>query len=149
MPARDTYHHAVKQALLKDGWTITHDPLRLSWGRKDLYVDLGAERLVTAEKAGQKIAVEVKSFVGHSEIDALEKATGQYMIYQAVMSHVEPERGLYLAIPESVFTDLFEEPIGTLVLQHFHLQLIVFDPATEVIDQWIPTPQTPSTPTAS
>ena len=46
MPARDTYHMTVRNALVKDGWTITHDPFRLSWGGKDMYVDLGAERLL-------------------------------------------------------------------------------------------------------
>lgn len=34
MPARDLYHDAVKHALNKDGWAITHDPLRLRWGTK-------------------------------------------------------------------------------------------------------------------
>ena len=43
MPARDMYHDAVRNALVKDGWTITHDPFRLSWGGRDMYVDLGAE----------------------------------------------------------------------------------------------------------
>ena len=46
MPARDFYHEQVRTALVKDGWVITHDPLRLNWGNKDLYVDLGAERLI-------------------------------------------------------------------------------------------------------
>lgn len=65
MPAKDLYHNVVKNALIKDGWRITHDPLRLKWGIKDMYVDLGAERILSAEKAGQKIAVEVKNFVAH------------------------------------------------------------------------------------
>ena len=64
MPARDTYHDAVCKALVKDGWTITDDPLRLVWGKKDYYVDLGAERILAAERHGRRIAVEVKSFVG-------------------------------------------------------------------------------------
>jgi XisH protein len=63
MPARDRYHDHVKAALIKDGWIITHDPLRLHWGVKDMYVDLGAERLLAAEKGTRKIAVEVKSFI--------------------------------------------------------------------------------------
>ena len=50
MPARDRLHNAVKNALIRDGWTITHDPLRLTSGRRNLYVDLGAERLLAAEK---------------------------------------------------------------------------------------------------
>ena len=49
MPARNIYHNQVRNALIKDGWTITHDPLRLTWGDKDLYVDLGAERLLARD----------------------------------------------------------------------------------------------------
>jgi hypothetical protein len=76
MPAQDIYHNAVKNALIKDNWTITHDPLRLQWGSKDLYIDLGAEQLLAAEKVGQKIAVEIKSFVGPSVVADLEQALG-------------------------------------------------------------------------
>jgi hypothetical protein len=72
MPAKDRYHQTVKNALIKDGWTITNDPLHLRWGNKDMYVDLGAERLFSAEKEGQRIAVEIKTFGGISEMLALE-----------------------------------------------------------------------------
>src|SRR5262245_42208535 len=117
MPAREIYHDCVKNALIRDGWTITHDPLRLSWGSKDLYVDLGAERLLAAERAEQKIAVEIKSFVGDSEIDDLEKAIGQYVVYRAVLAEREPHRVLYLAVPQDVLRDIFEEPLGQLLLK--------------------------------
>jgi hypothetical protein len=69
MPARNIYHDCVRNALVNDGWVITHDPLRLRWGGKDLYVDLGAEQLLAAEKAGRRIAVEIKSFVGPSDVE--------------------------------------------------------------------------------
>ncbi|MBW4570660.1 MAG: XisH family protein [Tolypothrix carrinoi HA7290-LM1] len=138
MPSRDIYHNTVKNALLKDGWTITHDPLRLEWGKKDLYVDLGAEQLIAAENAERKIAVEIKSFVGRSDIDDLEKALGQYILYYDILSEREPERVLYLAIRNAVYTDLFEEPIGKLLLNKGRVKLIVFDPHTEVILKWIP-----------
>lgn len=36
MAARDVFHEAVKNALVKDGWTITHDPLALPFGEIDL-----------------------------------------------------------------------------------------------------------------
>lgn len=98
MSARDLHHDALKHALVKDGWTITHDPLRLAWGGKDMYVDLGAERLLTAEKEGRKIAVELKSFVSPSEINDLQNALGQYCLYHSVLQRNEPERRLYLAI---------------------------------------------------
>ncbi len=50
MPARDLYHDTVKKALVKDGWTITHDPFKLTVGIRDYFVDLGAQELVAAEK---------------------------------------------------------------------------------------------------
>lgn len=94
MPAKDVYHNVVKNALIKDGWRITHDPLRLKWGIKDMYVDLGAERIFSAEKAGQKIAVEVKSFVGAPDMNDLENALGQYLVYRSVIARTEPDRKL-------------------------------------------------------
>lgn len=73
MPAKDIYHDAVKNALIKEGWIITDDPLHLKWGQKDMYVDLGAK-----------------------------------------------------------------EPIGTLLIETENLNLLVFNPETERITQWIP-----------
>ena len=140
MPARDKYHNQVVQALINDGWTITHDPLRLQWGRKDMYVDLGAEQLVAAEKGARKIAVEIKSFSSLSEMDDPEKAVGQYIVYNDVLKRVEPERILYLAINERTFSDLFEEPIGTLLIENERVRLLVFDLQQEVIRQWTPEP---------
>ena len=137
MPARDLYHNNVKNALIKEKWTVTHDPLILKLGKKDLYVDLGARQLLAAEKSEHKIAVEIKSFTGRSDIDDLEKALGQYVLYQDLLNELEPERTLYLAIPNSVFNDLFEEPIGKLLLRNRRLKLITFDPKQEVIKQWI------------
>lgn len=66
MPARDIYHDTVKTALEKEGWIITDDPLTLRFGGRQLMVDLGAEHLLAAEKEGQRIAVEIKSFAGLS-----------------------------------------------------------------------------------
>ena len=80
MPAKDIYHDTAKNALIKDGWTITHDPYVLRWGTTDMFIDLGAEQLLAAERHGQKSAVEVKSFVGRSDVDDLEKALGQYIL---------------------------------------------------------------------
>src|SRR5437660_6988300 len=117
MPAKDTYHDCVRNALVKDGWTITDDPLYLVYGRKDMFVNLGAERLLGAEKLGQRIAVEIKSFQGNSEMADLEQAVGQYTVYRTVLDSLQPDRVLYLAIPQSVFIDLFEEPLGQLLVK--------------------------------
>jgi hypothetical protein len=138
MSAKDIYHDTVKTALVKSGWQITHDPLVLKWGTKDLYIDLGAERLLAAEKSGQKIAVEVKSFVSPSEVDELKSAVGQFILYHDILLQLEPERVLYLAIREAVFEDVFQEPIGSILLKNERVRLIVFDPKTEEILRWIP-----------
>lgn len=138
MPARNIYHESVRNALGKDGWVITHDPLRLSWGGKDTYVDLGAERLLAAEKGGRRIAVEIKSFVGDSIMEDLENAIGQFVVYRAVLAEIDPDRMLYLAVPVTVLQDLFDEPIGKLLLQNKLAQLIAFDPQAEVLVQWLP-----------
>ena len=76
MPAPDIYHHVVKNALIKDGWTITHDLYTLTFGQRNVFVDLGAERLVAAERNHEKIAVEIKSFHGASDVRDLEMALG-------------------------------------------------------------------------
>jgi hypothetical protein len=138
MPARDIYHNTVKNALIKDDWTITHDPLSLKWGKKDMYVDLGAERLLAAEKSGRRIAVEIKSFTGLSEMSDLERAVGQYTVYYDVLAQVEPDRVLYLAVSEEVANGLFEEPLGELLLRNNRVRLVVFNPDAEVLVKWIP-----------
>lgn len=138
MPARDHDHPHVRRALVADGWTITHDPLRLSWGSRDTYVDLGAERVLAAEKANRKIAVEIKGFTSPSLVDDLEKAIGQYALYHDILERIEPERELR----EAVYVDFFDEPICHLILDNGRLKLLVYDPTTEVIRRWTPDPAT-------
>lgn len=137
MPAKDIFHDVVKHALIRDGWVITNDPLSLKVGRKDLFVDLGAERFLAAEKQGEKIAVEIKSFVGASEVEDLRDAVGQYVLYQSALARIEPERTLYLAIRQRIYVEVFEEEIGRMLLERGIVKLIVFDPKTEVVVQWI------------
>lgn len=136
MPAKDIYHDTVKNALIKDGWTITHDPLRLRWGTDLLYVDLGAERLLTAMKKDQKIAVEVKSFASPSNIADLENALGQYILYQNIIEEIEPDRTLYPAVHEEVFLTVFEESLGKMIIHKNHLKLLIFSRTEEVILRW-------------
>jgi XisH protein len=137
MPAKDIFHDPFKTALLKDGWKVTHDPFNLKIGKKDLFIDLGAEKLLAAEKDTQKIAVEIKSFVSPSEIKDLEIALGQYVLYQNVLMRTEPERILYLAIRESTFIKLFEQEIGQILLENQIIKVLTFNPETEEIQRWI------------
>jgi XisH protein len=135
--AKDIYHNTVRVALEKDGWTITDDPLTLPIGERSVYVDLGAEKLLTAERAGQRIAIEIKSFVSRSPVKDLESALGQYVLYQGIMTFREDKRPLYLAIRDDVYLDIFSEPIGRIFIENHQLKIIVFDPTTEEIVRWI------------
>ena len=138
MPARDRYHDAVRNALMKDGWTITHDPYTLSYGPRDVYVDLGAERVIGAERGLERIAVEIKTFRGPSEIREFESAIGQYVFYRVLLGQVDSDRKLYLAVPDTVLNTLFEEPIARPVLDALALSVLGYDPQQEVITAWKP-----------
>lgn len=137
MAARDFYHDDVRSALVKDGWTITDDPLRLRWGGKDYYVDLGAERLIAAEKQGRRIAVEIKSFLGNSVVDDMEKALGQYLIYRSIMRRREPDRELFLAVPKKI-TKLFEQELGQMLIEDYDIRAVIFNAKKREIIQWLP-----------
>ena len=138
VPAKNIHHDLVVHALTADGWTITHDPLTLSYGGKDLYVDLGAARLtLAAERAGQRIAVEIQSFLSRSPVRDLEEAVGQYDVYRTILGETEPDRRLYLAVPRRVFESLLTERFGQLIVTRLHLRLLVFDEEQQRIVQWI------------
>jgi hypothetical protein len=136
MPAKDIYHDNCKNALIKDGWTITHDPYTLSFGQRNVFVDLGAERLIAAEKSHEKIAVEIKCFRSASDIHDLENAVGQYVFYRSLIKRLEPTRQLFLAIPKNVFFSTLEEPIAKPVIEDLKIAFIAFDPQQEVIVKW-------------
>lgn len=138
MATRDIYHETVKTALTKDGWTITHDPFPLVYGTRHLYADLGAEKLVAAEKANRKIVVEIKSFLRASAVADLQEAYGAYEMYRTIMAEAIPERELFLAVPREAFKGIFSEPLGELMTKIGEMRLVIFDPNREVIEQWIP-----------
>ena len=107
MPAKDIYHDTVKKALIKDGWKITAENLQLPWGGTRAYIDIIADEVLVAEKEGRKIAVEVKSFVGKSNLSEFEKAVGQYLIYEQFLQELFPERVLFLAVSPRYFWSIF------------------------------------------
>jgi XisH protein len=135
--AKDIYHYNVRTALEKDGWTITHDPLTLQFGSRSVFVDLGAKKLLAAEREGQRIAVEIKSFVGKSLVKDWENAIGQYSLYLKILSKKESGRALYLAITEEIYTSFFQEDIVQVVLEDRTIKIIVIDPIQEVVTRWI------------
>lgn len=137
MPQHDLYHNTVKQALIKDGWIITDDPFIIEFKGLRLYADLGAERTFAAEKYGRRIIVEIKVFSSASLITELEKAVGQYNIYRTFLKRVNPDRELYLAIAQDVYQDFFQRPAIEEIIFDQQIHLLVFDPNTEEVVQWI------------
>jgi len=79
MAAKDTYHQAVKNALIRDGWTITFDPYPIKYEEVKLLADLAGEKTISATREGKKIVVEIKSFLGRSPMREFETALGQYL----------------------------------------------------------------------
>ncbi len=136
MSAKDVFHNAVKNALQKEGWIITDDPLFIRFGGINIYIDLGAEKVIAAEKDGQKIAVEIKSFLAPSAISEFHLALGQFLNYRLVLERQDPERILYLAITVDAYDSFFILPFTQMAIQRHQLKLIVYDPETEVIVQW-------------
>ncbi|MGF1575271.1 MAG: XisH family protein [Cyanophyceae cyanobacterium] len=137
MPKLDIIHNAVKNALIKDGWLITDDPYIIQYRKTVLYADLGAERPIAVERDGQKLVVEVKSFIGASKIQDLKEALGQYDIYRYLLEETAPVRKLYIAISHVAYNTFFTQDVAQLILDRHQLPIIVVDIEIEEIMQWI------------
>jgi hypothetical protein len=135
--AKDKFHDAVKNALIKEGWTVTDDPLFLQFGGVDLFVDLGAEKIIAAQKDNQKIAVEIKSFLGYSVVSDFHLAVGQVMNYRLILQRDEPDRILYLAVPLDVYETFFKLEFTQLAIATYQFKIIVYNTEDEVVLQWI------------
>ncbi len=136
MAAKDLYHDTARIALIKDGWTITDEPFSLKVGKRDLFIDLGAEKLLIASKEERKIAVEVKSFIGNSPIRDLEQALGQYLLYSNILRRDYPDRILYLAIRDDIYYTFFSEEIVQIAIESQSIRVIVFDALKQEIIKW-------------
>lgn len=136
MSAKDIFHQSVRTALEKDGWQITHDPLYLKVEGIDFFVDLGAERVFGAQKDGQKIAVEIKSFLSPSEVTEFHLALGQTLNYRLALKKKEMDRKLYLAIEIETYEDFFTRQFIQSALQEYQVKLLIFDAVMEEIRLW-------------
>ena len=137
MPAKDKYYHQVRRALEKEGWIITHDPYTLRSIGVNFPIDLGAEKLIAAEKANDKIVVEIKSFLGESIPNKFHTALGQYLDYELGMEDQEPDRKTFLAMPVKVYNKILTIPLLVKSLTRHNVNLIIFEPIKEVINQWL------------
>jgi hypothetical protein len=135
MPAKDYYHDTVKRALVKDGWVVSKEQVKLKIGKRRLWIDL----LATKSAQSLAILIEVKGFENSpSLIEELGKATGQYVIYRAAIAAKQLDMPLYLAVPLAAFSGILSEDLGKQVTQETGIKLLVFDPVKEEIVRWIP-----------
>jgi hypothetical protein len=137
MPTFDTIHGPVRNALIKDGWTITADPFTIQFEELILFADLAAERAIALERGTEKIAVEIKTFGQPSFTHELHTAIGQFVNYSTVLRHNEPDRKLYLAVRDETFHEYFiQKGVQTIVSEN-HINLIVVNVLAEEIVRWI------------
>lgn len=136
MAARDKYHKEVRLALEKEGWRITHDPYFIRLGKRKGFIDLGAET-IGAERGLEKIAVEIKSFSGVSDVDEFEDALGQFLLYKLALSRKEPERMLYLAMPRDFYNSLFDDAFFLDVLEIYKVHVVIYNYKLSIIEKWI------------
>jgi uncharacterized protein YdeI (YjbR/CyaY-like superfamily) len=136
MPAKDNIHDAVKNALIKDGWQITHDPYTIRYEEVTVYADLGAESPIAAEKESDKIVVEVKSFINPSPMSDLKMALGQYEIYKDFLEEIDPKRQLYLAVSSETDNEVFQQKAYQFIIKQHQLPFIIVNVETEEIVKW-------------
>jgi XisH protein len=136
--ARDIFHEAVKIALKKEGWIITHDPytINLPEFRPKQDIDLGAEKMLAATKGLEKIAVEVKSFIQPSVVYDFHTALGQYMNYLIGLQKQDSERRLYLAIPDYAYKAFEGLSLILEAIKIYNVKLIVYEAETQTIVLW-------------
>lgn len=136
--ARDKLHNNVRIALEKEGWKITAEQLRINLGKTSIEIDLMADNMMVAEREGEKIAVEVKSFLEKSIIHTFHEAMGQYLDYRSALEEVEPERVVFLALPTYVYYhDIFQGWFIQKRLREENAKLIVFNSEHNSIEKWI------------
>jgi XisH protein len=135
--ARDKFHNNVREGLIKEGWRVTAEQLRIDLDETFVEIDLMAEMILVAERADEKIAVEVKSFLGASIMSEFHGAVGQFLDYRTALEEVEPERVLFLAVPVDVWEHkVFQGRFIQKRLQMENIKLIIFDPFINTIVSW-------------
>ena len=135
--AKDLIHDAVKNALIKDGWTIVADPFRLDYKNFILRADIAAERRLPDGAVALRVVVEVKSFAANSFVRELQQAIGQYMMYLDAITLNQLPYQLWLSVSDEAYRTSFQQSGAAFAVQQYGLKLLVVDVEQEEIVQWI------------
>ncbi len=137
MPKRDNFHETVKIALEKEMWHITNDPLFVpTKGGTNFFIDLGAERIIGAEKDGENIAVEIKSFSGNSPMYSFYEILGQFLVYKLALREQIQAWDLFIAISDKGFKKLDDSPIFNKAMQEYKLKFVIINPISKTVVEW-------------
>lgn len=136
MPKRDFFHTQIRIALEKDGWIITADPYKVIWEGKTFLPDLGAERVLAVERGAEKLAVEIKSFIGEFGVEFYE-ALGQFDSYCFAIADFEPERKVVLAVTLDAYVLYFEQAYVARTIALKNIPVVVVDTDNQTVVKWI------------
>ncbi len=138
MPATDIFHDTVKAALQKDRWVILRENFRVQVDDSGLavFIDLAAQKLISAEKEGKKIAVEVKSFQEGSTFYQFHLALGQFLNYRSALREIMPDWTVYIALPLETYNEFFALRFIQERIEEHDIKLLVFHPNREEIVLW-------------
>jgi hypothetical protein len=140
MPQQDSIHVPVRNALIADGWIITHEQKKVTIHKTaQVYgiVDILAEQHIQADREGRKIAVEVKGFLSDSPSTDVMEAVGQYAAYRSWYARIDPTREVWLAVPKQRYLQLLTDPGAQAVILDEKIKIILVDILAERITQWI------------
>jgi hypothetical protein len=135
VPAQDRIHVPVRNALIKDGWTITAEPFTIEYEEIMVFADLAAEKRVSATQK-RIVVVEIKSFLGRSAISELETALGQYQIYRGYLEQLEPDAELFLAVDSDIYEEFFKQKGIQLIIDRYDVALLIVDVTAQEIVKW-------------
>jgi len=135
LPAKDYYHDTVKRALLKDGWTITAEQVKIIVEGRNLFIDMEIAHV----SRGLVALIEVKELEEvPSPVEALASALGKYFLYRWALDDAGENTPLFLAVSQATYYGILSEKLGAMSIEHGNVPLLVFDPEREEIVKWLP-----------
>lgn len=134
MPAKDRYHDAVTRALVKAGWEITGEQVKVIIEDRYLFIDVEA----TKQSEDRVVLIEVKELeTAASPVAALASALGQYFLYRVALADADIHTPLYLAVSTNTYEGILSEKLGQLSISQGNVSLLIFDPEREEIVRWV------------
>src|SRR5262245_27567850 len=126
MPALDSCHQQIVNALNKAGWDVDPKPVFIRTPEISIFADIQAEYSNGYPK--EIVVIEVKCFVDErNDLDELYRAIGQYVIYRNILRERQIDLPLYLANPVHVHERLFKKKVVALSRSEIQMKLIVID----------------------